>query len=282
MNRPPAVPTRATRNGWCCASRPSWPCWSSVRAGVWCADQGDHAETDPDRGGHPGSCRSPAADVRTRRRDPGRPHRGRPGTGTAADLADRLGATASRARPASRSPRCWAYGNAELAIRTTDPGCHLTWATLAGIGRVESDHGRFGGATLLPNGEESKPIIGVPLDGNGVRGHPGHRPRRATTATRSTTTPSARCSSCPAPGVEYGADAMGNGQARPGEHQRRRAGRRRVPVRGRPGHGHAGSAGGRGCCRTTTPSEYGQKVFGARRQLRQAGRRCPARHHPLT
>jgi membrane-bound lytic murein transglycosylase B len=60
-----------------------------------------------------------------------------------------------------------AYGNAELAIRTTDPGCHLSWATLAGIGRVESDHGRFGGAYLMSNGEESKPVIGVPLDGTG-------------------------------------------------------------------------------------------------------------------
>jgi membrane-bound lytic murein transglycosylase B len=66
-------------------------------------------------------------------------------------------------------PALRAYGNAELATRATDPGCHLTWATLAGIGRVESDHGRFGGAHLVANGEESRPVIGVPLDGNGVR-----------------------------------------------------------------------------------------------------------------
>jgi membrane-bound lytic murein transglycosylase B len=63
-----------------------------------------------------------------------------------------------------------AYGNAELVLRTEDPGCHLSWATLAGIGRVESDHGRYGDATLRDGGRPSEPIVGVPLDGSeGVR-----------------------------------------------------------------------------------------------------------------
>lgn len=65
------------------------------------------------------------------------------------------------------APAVLAYGNAELAMRTDAPDCHLSWATLAGIGRVESDHGQFGGAHLLANGEESQPVIGVPLDGSG-------------------------------------------------------------------------------------------------------------------
>jgi membrane-bound lytic murein transglycosylase B len=59
-----------------------------------------------------------------------------------------------------------AYGNAELALRASAPTCHLTWATLAGIGRIESNHGRFGGADLRDDGRPSKPIIGVPLDGS--------------------------------------------------------------------------------------------------------------------
>jgi membrane-bound lytic murein transglycosylase B len=59
-----------------------------------------------------------------------------------------------------------AYGNAELVLRSTQPTCHLSWATVAGIGRVESNHGRFGGATLRDDGRSSKPIIGVPLDGS--------------------------------------------------------------------------------------------------------------------
>jgi membrane-bound lytic murein transglycosylase B len=89
-----------------------------------------------------------------------------PGTTTAptslTDWANRVSVATGIPEPA-----LWAYGNAELAIRATGPGCHLTWATLAGIGRVESDHGRFGGAYLTASGEESRPIIGVPLDGTG-------------------------------------------------------------------------------------------------------------------
>ncbi|MEV4316521.1 lytic murein transglycosylase [Actinocrispum sp. NPDC049592] len=59
-----------------------------------------------------------------------------------------------------------AYGNAELVLRSTTPGCHLSWATLAGIGRIESNHGQFGGAQLGADGRPSKPIVGVPLDGS--------------------------------------------------------------------------------------------------------------------
>jgi membrane-bound lytic murein transglycosylase B len=66
-----------------------------------------------------------------------------------------------------------AYGNAELVVRSSTPNCRVTWNTLAGIGRVESNHGRFGGATLGADGRPSKPIIGVPLDGStGVRSVP--------------------------------------------------------------------------------------------------------------
>jgi membrane-bound lytic murein transglycosylase B len=59
-----------------------------------------------------------------------------------------------------------AYGNAELAMRATQPACKISWATLAGIGRIESDHGRYGGAVLGADGRPSKPITGVPLDGS--------------------------------------------------------------------------------------------------------------------
>nr|WP_312874098.1 lytic murein transglycosylase [Amycolatopsis jiangsuensis] len=63
-----------------------------------------------------------------------------------------------------------AYGNAELAMRSADAGCRISWATLAGVGRIESNHGQYGGAVLGADGRPSKPIIGVPLDGSaGVR-----------------------------------------------------------------------------------------------------------------
>lgn len=57
------------------------------------------------------------------------------------------------------------YGYAELVVQSQTPNCHLDWNTLAGIGEVESDHGRFGGATLGADGTESKAIIGPALDG---------------------------------------------------------------------------------------------------------------------
>ena len=59
-----------------------------------------------------------------------------------------------------------AYGNAELEMRDTQPKCRISWATLAGIGRIESNHGQYGGAVLQADGIPSKPIIGVPLDGS--------------------------------------------------------------------------------------------------------------------
>ena len=59
-----------------------------------------------------------------------------------------------------------AYANTDLALKTSRPSCHLTWATLAGIGRIESQHGTIGGAYVQPNGQESTPIIGPALDGS--------------------------------------------------------------------------------------------------------------------
>ncbi|WP_228770037.1 lytic transglycosylase domain-containing protein [Actinokineospora alba] len=59
-----------------------------------------------------------------------------------------------------------AYVNADLATRANNPGCNLTWATLAGIGRVESHHGHFRGTRVTDEGTLTKPIIGVPLNGS--------------------------------------------------------------------------------------------------------------------
>ena len=41
----------------------------------------------------------------------------------------------------------------------------LPWPVLAGISRVESNHGRYGGSAISPTGAVSPPIIGIPLDG---------------------------------------------------------------------------------------------------------------------
>lgn len=42
----------------------------------------------------------------------------------------------------------------------------LPWTVLAGIGKVESNHGRFGGATMADNGDVQPPILGPVLDGS--------------------------------------------------------------------------------------------------------------------
>jgi membrane-bound lytic murein transglycosylase B len=58
-----------------------------------------------------------------------------------------------------------AYRRAAATSAFVDPGCGIAWWALAGITRVESKHGTFGGSTLLYNGDTSQRIVGVPLDG---------------------------------------------------------------------------------------------------------------------
>ncbi|WTK84902.1 lytic murein transglycosylase [Kribbella sp. NBC_01510] len=58
-----------------------------------------------------------------------------------------------------------AYKQAEARLAVSDPGCGVPWTLLAAIGRVESDHGRFGGAQLRDDGSATRRIRGIPLDG---------------------------------------------------------------------------------------------------------------------
>ncbi|TWP48693.1 lytic murein transglycosylase [Lentzea tibetensis] len=63
-----------------------------------------------------------------------------------------------------------AYAQADVIMQSQAPACRISWATLAGIGRVESHHGSIFGARLQDSGIPSKPIIGIPLNGSpGVR-----------------------------------------------------------------------------------------------------------------
>ena len=61
-----------------------------------------------------------------------------------------------------------AYQDAATRESTRHPECHLPWQLPAAIGRVESDHGRFGNAVLYSDGLSAPRIIGIPLDGNGT------------------------------------------------------------------------------------------------------------------
>lgn len=82
----------------------------------------------------------------------------------------RLGGWAERLSPRVGVPAVAlaAYGAAEVRLAAEDPACHLSWVALAGIGAVESDHGRFRGAALGADGRSDPPVVGIPLDGNGV------------------------------------------------------------------------------------------------------------------
>jgi hypothetical protein len=60
-----------------------------------------------------------------------------------------------------------AYGYAELVLAQTTPTCHLTWTTLAAIGKVESNHGRHNGAVVGQDGVSTPQIFGPALTGTG-------------------------------------------------------------------------------------------------------------------
>ena len=61
-----------------------------------------------------------------------------------------------------------AYQRAAAIMEKAAPSCGLSWTLLAAIGRVESDHGRYGGAQLQADGTSSPSIRGVALDGHGA------------------------------------------------------------------------------------------------------------------
>ena len=111
----------------------------------------------------------------------------------AAATADRDAAAARRAAGgagATSVPAAWvvpagggatipaltlrAYREAAAWAAGYDAGCRLPWTVLAGIGRIESNHGLFGGPAtrFSPSGTVSPRITGPPLDGNGVASIP--------------------------------------------------------------------------------------------------------------
>ncbi|MEC3982892.1 lytic transglycosylase domain-containing protein, partial [Amycolatopsis sp. H20-H5] len=58
-----------------------------------------------------------------------------------------------------------AYKNAANILAREQPDCHLDWALIASIGRIESNHAR--GGYVTPNGDTLEPILGPILNGNG-------------------------------------------------------------------------------------------------------------------
>ncbi len=86
-------------------------------------------------------------------------------TAPATGPATLTGWAASLARVGISQTALQAYGYAEMVTTRATPGCHLTWTTLAGIGKIESNHGTHANSQLTPAGEAVPPIYGPALDG---------------------------------------------------------------------------------------------------------------------
>ena len=58
------------------------------------------------------------------------------------------------------------YRRAAALTESADQACHIDWALVAAIGKVESNHARFGGNQLDNAGVAQPGIIGIALDGS--------------------------------------------------------------------------------------------------------------------
>lgn len=61
-----------------------------------------------------------------------------------------------------------AYVAATVWATQRSPQCELSWNTLAGIGKIETDHGRYKGASVNDSGEVTPHLFGVQLRGEGT------------------------------------------------------------------------------------------------------------------
>ncbi len=68
------------------------------------------------------------------------------------------------------APALAAYQRGAQIIDAADKSCNIPWELIAAIGRVESDHGRYGGNTLSKDGVSQPGIYGISLNGkNGTQ-----------------------------------------------------------------------------------------------------------------
>ncbi len=58
-----------------------------------------------------------------------------------------------------------AYRSAARTMERRAPNCRVSASVIAGIGKIESNHGRYAGATFALNGDIYPRILGIPLDG---------------------------------------------------------------------------------------------------------------------
>ncbi len=88
------------------------------------------------------------------------------GTGLGVGKADTQQVVANASTNGIPSAALAAYQRAETVINSADKTCNVSWQLIAGIGRVESNHGRYGGNTLNNEGVATPGIYGIPLNGS--------------------------------------------------------------------------------------------------------------------
>jgi len=182
----------------------------------------------------------------------------------AAPGRDALGEWAARLASAVDIPAraLRAYGMTDLAMRAEAPRCRVSWATLAGIGRVESNHGQYGGAVLRDDGRPSRAIVGVPLDGSpgvaAIGDTDGGQLDGDATHDRAV----GPMQFIPSTWARWGSDGDGDGRADPGDiDDAALAAGRYLCADGRDmGTAHGWWAG---VLSYNNSVEYGQRVFGA-------------------
>jgi hypothetical protein len=90
-------------------------------------------------------------------------HPGKIGLGVPSGRGDAVVATAST--NGIPSAALSAYQRAATVMSSADKACDIPWQLIAAIGRVESDHGRYGGNTLGVDGVSRPGIFGIALNG---------------------------------------------------------------------------------------------------------------------
>ena len=100
--------------------------------------------------------------------------RGRDQIRSAAEESERLASSALAQIPDLHAARMLGTSDVDgLSVVTVDAyirgaargGCSVDWALLAGIGKIESNHGRIDGASVSRSGQVSTTILGPLLDG---------------------------------------------------------------------------------------------------------------------
>ena len=59
-----------------------------------------------------------------------------------------------------------AYYKAAKRMRTDSPSCRIRWTLVAAISRTEGRHGTYDGSSVDADGNTTKPILGIALDGS--------------------------------------------------------------------------------------------------------------------